>query len=188
MSRLRSFWTSKRRVWATLKRCEIWNLKNSTITYKPTHKYGALSCQLCSPPVLCWTAWLSGCAGQPVGAAEGTSESGMPAKQLQVLVLTVGTTAWTEEEGDRTHRHRWPSPGKLQAALQGARNDVIQHQTTKTSLDKNDRWNLEEVLDQRSGGCEASAGSDPPVEGWELSSGSSFLWEESGEGVLESSS
>lgn len=56
------------------------------------------------------------------------------------------------------------------------------------SLDKNERWNLEEVLDQRSGGCEASAGSDPPVAGWELLSGSSFLWEESGEGVLESSS
>lgn len=25
MSRLRSFWTSKRKVWATLKRCELWN-------------------------------------------------------------------------------------------------------------------------------------------------------------------
>lgn len=50
------------------------------------------------------------------------------------------------------------------------------------------RWNLEEVLDQRSGGCEVSADSDPPVEGWELSPGSSFLLEESGEVVLESSS
>lgn len=47
--------------------------------------------------------------------------------------------------------------------------------------------NLEEVLDQRSGGCGGSAGSGSLGEGWELCSGSRSLWEESGEGVLESS-